>query len=432
MTASAPGGGDGSLANPWTLSEAMTNAVAGDVVQLGAGVYVGTNPGGTLNFTPAFRPTNSGTSGNPIIFIAENLAAQVTTGYTDIRSGATTSQSGWPAFGSLTKDYIEWWGIYSNEGDTNNKGATDSGTCSIWTGTGLKAIGCKIIGETGYSDNHSGIRLENCVSPEISDNNISGYTGGTNKAGIIIYKTQNATLHHNTIFDCNHGIQPKGASGSSTIYGLTIRQNLIYDCSQMFRFHGPVKGPSSELSEVYQNIGYDLVNVAEFTSSGTHTGEQDGLRIYNNTFENVSDGDWWLNHNYDANRDNLIFNNIVRTTAAYLRGTYAGASDVTHHDDFATWSRNCISGATNFGDGTSSSALDSLTFSDWQTTYSQDANSITSDPLFTNVTNHDFTLQGGSPCLTLGRDTLGTFGAVDATIPAGAYVTGSETIGVRS
>jgi len=59
-------------------------------------------------------------------------------------------------------------------------------------------------------------------------------------------------------------------------------------------------------------------------------------------------------------------------------------------------------------------------------------NSITTDPSFTNEVTHDYTLQGGSPCLTLGRDNLGAFGTVDATIPAGAYVTGSETIGVRA
>ena len=39
VTADAGGSGDGSEGDPWTLAQAMTNAVAADQVQIGAGTY---------------------------------------------------------------------------------------------------------------------------------------------------------------------------------------------------------------------------------------------------------------------------------------------------------------------------------------------------------------------------------------------------------
>jgi len=430
VTASASGGGDGSEGNPWTLLEAMASAVAGDIVGIQAGVYVGSDPGaGEGNhYTPAFRPSNSGTSENPIWFVGDTSA--------DIRSGATVSQSGWPAFGVLTKDYIKFSNLYSDNTQFNNKSATDSAACSLWTGTGLAVYNSRLIGESGYADNYSGIRLENCISPEVADNEISGFIGGTNKSGIIIYKTQSASIHNNTIYSCNHGIQPKGAVAStSEIWGLSIYQNLIHDVIELFRFHGPVKGPASELSLVYQNIGYNYTNDIEFTSSATHIGEQNGLYIFNNTFDGATDGALRINHNYQNDgslpRDNAFYNNIHNSPASYLRATYATASTNDYFDRFGSYNRNCLYNVSQFGDGSGGSELDTLSFSTWQS-LDQDVNSITSNPLFTNGAGNDYTLQGGSPCLTLGRDNLGTFGAVDAVIPSGAYVTGSETIGVRT
>lgn len=55
----AGGGGDGSLGNPWTLSEAVSAAVAGDRVNILAGTY-------TLG--SSFTPVNDGASGNPVVW----------------------------------------------------------------------------------------------------------------------------------------------------------------------------------------------------------------------------------------------------------------------------------------------------------------------------------------------------------------------------
>ena len=73
VTTGAAGGGVGSAGDPWTLAEAMTSAVAGDIVAIAAGVYVGSSTNNKEQ--PAFRPSNSGTSGSPIRFVAQWAAA---------------------------------------------------------------------------------------------------------------------------------------------------------------------------------------------------------------------------------------------------------------------------------------------------------------------------------------------------------------------
>jgi len=69
VSASAAGGGDGSEASPWTLAEAMTNAVAGDRVQIAPGTYRGAATGD--RYVPTFNPSHSGTVDAPIVFCAQ-------------------------------------------------------------------------------------------------------------------------------------------------------------------------------------------------------------------------------------------------------------------------------------------------------------------------------------------------------------------------
>lgn len=57
VTATATGGGNGSLGNPWTIQEAAAAAVAGDRINVKAGTYA---------LTSTFSPANNGTPTNPI------------------------------------------------------------------------------------------------------------------------------------------------------------------------------------------------------------------------------------------------------------------------------------------------------------------------------------------------------------------------------
>jgi hypothetical protein len=61
VSPSASGGGDGSVGSPWTLAEAAASAVAGDRVNLKAGIYP---------LAATFSPANDGARDNPIVWRA--------------------------------------------------------------------------------------------------------------------------------------------------------------------------------------------------------------------------------------------------------------------------------------------------------------------------------------------------------------------------
>ena len=75
------------------------------------------------------------------------------------------------------------------------------------------------------------------------------------------------------------------------------------------------------------------------------------------------------------------------------------------------------------------------TFANWQsaTFGNQDANGSNGvNPLFVDAANNNFRLQAGSPARTLGRTIQQIHGSSGQTIPAGAYITGQEVIGITS
>ena len=58
---------------------------------------------------------------------------------------------------------------------------------------------------------------------------------------------------------------------------------------------------------------------------------------------------------------------------------------------------------------------------DWRTNTSQGANSIDGNPVFTDASNDDFTLQAGSEALNRGVDVSLTSDFVGTTVPIGAF-----------
>ena len=443
VTTGAAGGGVGSAGDPWTLAEAMTSAVAGDIVAIAAGVYVGSSTNNKEQ--PAFRPSNSGTSGSPIRFVAQWAAATHTTDLTDIRCGNTdaVANRGCPAFGTNNVDYIEWVGILSDNNDSNNATRSANSTVGIWLSDYINVYGCKLIGnqaQTG-NDNYSGFRIEDSDYSEIHNNSISGYTGRTNHTAVMTYGNQFTQVYNNEIFDCQHALQPKGSSrtDSDNIIGFDVYKNKVYNCVHFMRIHGLVKGPSSELNKIYQNVVYDCDYIFEFTSSGTTVGSPDGLRAFNNVFYNTDarQGTMFTSDNYDWTvdgtnpRDSEFFNNILSSATAspaYVGGDHT-FTDIGFYSDIINPDRNVVHNFTKIINAESGANLDSTTWGEWQSA-GNDVNSTQSDPLFASPATQDFTLVGGSPASNLGRDREGQFGTVDATIPAGVYVTGSEVIGI--
>jgi hypothetical protein len=151
------------------------------------------------------------------------------------------------------------------------------------------------------------------------------------------------------------------------------------------------------------------------------------IRVFNNTF--VSDGGGagvagFNNTAFKAGTNGLFHNNIISGGSHAVRMDTTDLTATTRKDRF-DFDRNVYHGwSSAFG----IMSERSQSVQDWKR-LGQDTASIVSDPMFVNRRGGDYRLQPNSAARTLGRALYGVGGADGTTIPAGAYITGSEQIG---
>ena len=204
--------------------------------------------------------------------------------------------------------------------------------------------------------------------------------------------TPTITVQNNTFQD----IDLHGAHHGHGIYALSGK--LIWRYNYHMGDNGPVRaGAAVRLantggSQVYNNIFSNDGGTRYWgilATTGTHY-------IYNNVF---------YNNNYAIRTDtgeptvvvkNNIFFGTSHETWYYLynvTGTYQGDNNIFY-------------GASN---GWKYQTTFQSTFSDWKVASGQDANSISSDPKFTNPAANDFTFQSSSPAIDAGVNLGSTY-----------------------
>ena len=404
-------------------------ARAGDVVLVAAGTYatLATNE----RNIPALYTENEGTSDSPITFRAVGTVNLTLTG----GSG--------PVVGSYDRDYIIWDGFTIHEATAPSR--PDTGPVTIWFCNGCQILNMDINGNGdggGRMDNHGGIRIEQSRNLLIRNNRIQNvYTdhNANNGSGIMVYSSGAITFEHNEIFNCGSGIFLKGGPATNNDY-FTIRYNLLYNIGEqrdggvsgnaIIAHAGAPNRPEAPV-RIYQNVVRDSLQAAVriWHFDGVDpTNNPLNVKIVNNTFENVESG-LWVDRDPLPNAQHVFWNNIVtnsRQMIAYNGSLYA---DNTRFDSEHNLSYN----NTQFAAMTDGN----VTVTTWRSRTGQDTAapaSSTSNPLFVNEAGNDFRLQAGSPARTLGVDwmDLNGNGSTTETVPAGAYVTGSEAIGRTS
>jgi hypothetical protein len=353
--------------------------------------------------------------------------------------------------GCNVTNYITWDGVTINDYYGGSVGGT--GPVVFFSSTGCILKNSTIQGHSGsfnngralFTDNYSAILIEQSDYTTIYNNTISRVWGiGTsssdpntynhNNACIMLYNSSDTIMEHNDISDAGSGIFIKGIQGSVhlTQQRNIVRYNLIHDISEgVFEYFG-------EDSRIYNNVLMNIRKIGFHVGGGTNSVDlaNNAVRTVftNNTMYNVGDAgsgmcvgmqgpyvDTWTIKN------NLCTDSL-RAFGSLWDSTPAGYASQLFFD------RNLYYNNTNDGYW---SGGGTMTLATWQGTYSEDTNTSTSDPLFVNGSTTytlatDFKLQGGSPALTLGRAVANICGATGATIPAGAYCTGSEAIGIES
>lgn len=378
-------------------------ASAGDVVLVTPGTYSGTGHGDKY---PYYSPVNSGSSGNLITFQSATSGT-----YVDL----TFSSGSGGMIGAHNSDYIKWKDFRIDEATAVS--ASDTGPIVVWSCTGC-VIDHNYVdgnGDPGYGDNHNGIRIEDANNVTVSNNTVvnvrTSIVNQRNGACIMTYAVRGSTIEHNDLSDCGTGIYLKGES-TQTQYGYTVRYNLIHETSWGMYITN-FTNAAGDMTNVYQNI------VRDCTERGISI-SGDVSSLYNVSIDNNTIDGCVLNMGIrTATGGGLSFTDNLSTNPGGTSSSYEvfAGGDATSH---TAWSSNY-----NLYYGQDRWTFNSTaytTLANWRTAISDEANSSVQDPLYVNAASNDFHLQAGSPALT----------ASSTGGPVGAYITGSETIGVET
>lgn len=399
-------------------------AQAGDTVLVAAGTY---STAGTDNrFGVAYNPANSGTSGSPITFQAQDTAI------------LTLSSSRGPIIGANSKNYIIWKGFTINEAQAPTHADTGSVVFLSSTGSSAENLMLDGNGNPGYGDNHPGIRIEHSVGTIVRNNLIRNYhTSGVNQVngtGVQVYNSKGLTIEHNEIYNCGSGIFLKaigfeGRRGKPSEYSDmqdVIRYNLIYDVSHGLVHHRHFHTTSTAYVLWYQNIIRNA-SLGGITLWGFIGDGPSNAQFVNNTVHGSANGIYLKAETLTVNWNNLLQNNLITesTNCAILNDAPdGGASFELNRVQFTRnwyWSFPTLLRMSS----------SNLRLSQFQSAYTDQETNGTSgvDPKYVNATAGDFHLSSESPALTAGRVVSSIGGANGDTIPVGAYITGNEIIG---
>lgn len=396
----------------WSAPNTSEAAAAGDTVLITAGTYT------TENYHPnnaravSYNPANSGTSESPITFRGVGRVTLQSTG------------NGSALIGAGTRNYIIWDNFYLDE--TNIKTWAGAGPVAF-SGTGNQALNLEIKCVTptwwDHETNHAGIYLEPADNTTIQNCKIYGVvatdgTLGQNAAAVMMYDSNDNIIENNEFYDCGVGVFVKGIHDPLTQDGNTIRKNLIYGMG-----HSGIRLLSARYSKVYQNIVRDS-EVGVYFGFFSPTGD---LVVNNTLVDNV------LGIQLQGNDmvDEGVYNNIIYGSTSFAIESKDDPNDPSGQDvayNYNLYYSNYRHAQYN----TYGTPTLTLTYSQWQDPWGMDVNGSNSDPLFVAYASDNYKLQVGSPALTLGRTITGIHGSSGETIPAGAYITGNETIGIET
>jgi hypothetical protein len=338
---------------------------------------------------------------------------------TELRNGysGTVNGTGLSTFGTLARNYIEWIGFAVDAAQSGPR--TEKALVTMHTSTGVKIRQCEIRGAVAqWSDNWSGVRYENNTNCDVTDCRIYGFydAGGSHGWGILMYGGTGYDISNNEVYDCYGGICIKGVlSGYPTNGPGTIRFNLVRNVSNRGMLVMDSRSTSGNLN-IHQNVIYSSARFGmSYAPPGTDHPRD--VRFFNNTIANcgAASGDGAIYakpHSGTGYSGCVIQNNIFSDNYAAI------LTDGNLLTPFATINRDLYSSA--------SLAFNGSTFTAFQGT-GRETNGAVGSAAFVNAAGRDYRLTAGSPAISLGRDLT-----TNAVIPAGAYITGTETIGVRS
>ena len=398
----------------------MAYAVAGDTVYFRGGDY---DPGNGPGFgVPAMNPANSGTAGNPIIFMGypgETAVIHESSG-TDI-SGSE------PSIGGYNRDYIVWDGFTLIRDKETGYGASSIVNFDMCNNCVVR--NCDIGGVTPHMDHTNGVLISvlNSRYVYIYNNRLHDMAGASNPVespvntgAMWIFDYDHIYVYNNDMYNLRNGVQMKDRPDYVYIYN-----NHIWNCSgwAINAIHQDSVSDTDVI--IYQNIIRDCGVALNSTDPATPL--LYNIRFYNNTVYNSSiSGTLAIlgKPGYYPHRNSEIFNNIIYNASDDNHGL------VTYYNIIPEQMPSYADYNVYFGGGhwdlntSDAGAAVYNNLAEWRVATNLDINSIISNPLFVNPGGTDpldYRLQPGSPAM------IGRGGAYPPV--AGTFITGNEVIG---
>lgn len=403
--------GDGSIGNPWlTIQKGITDRVAGDFV------YV---RGGTYRELAVFN--TSGSVGGGYITL-KNYADE-----TPVMDGSDAAADWGGVIQALGKSYLAVDGM-TITGCAQGESMVFAGpgshiiiqNCEIYDHTGYLAI--YIVGQGASQLTH--VTIDNCV---IHDADTGGYEAIRFDQNVRYFKATN-----NLIYDCtNIGIDSVSWSAdpdTSPTYGLykgntvtnvgkisgagnglyvdggnfiTIQDNYVYDNSFGISTGAENAGNTTTGCIVRNNYVYRNVNAGITIGQGNLVkGRVRKAAVYNNTLVGNSLTTWSHEVAWNYSMDgNVFFNNNIYDTGdfemvkIYCKDYFPNVNSMTaNYNGYYPEASTYQSLGGNFS-----------TLTAYQSNANpNEANSISSDPLFVDWENDDYDLTASSPYIDAG------------------------------
>jgi len=395
-----------SESTPCSAGTAMARAAAGDTVRFLDGQYELIDDNGNYEI-PALSPSNSGTSGSPIVFMSDTDNGANLHGIGDSAQAFTSN-----LIGSYLQDYIVWDGfeltaVNSAETDTIWATVRAQGASGDWI-NGFTLKNCKLSGKAhsyGYLGyNNAGIFMEYTTSTTVENNEFYGFresSNSQNNAAIESYHSDYISVKNNYINNATIGVYLKVNADNCV-----VENNFIYDT------HWGIWSLSTNLNDSDSNTFRNNI-IAEYGADGISTKPDDenyrsnDTSIYNNTIYDSGSGTGiWVGIS-DASNHSNIYNNIVVSARSMTTGSQDKHIETCDHNQ---WSASVSILAHEYE--TNQATYTSL--SSWQSSGElyDDSNpgsgSLSSDPQFVAASGNrdtveEFALAVGSPCLGAGR-----------------------------
>lgn len=436
--------GAGTLSNPWNLNQAMTLAVAGNVVGFLPGVGV-RMPSTNNDNLPTFRPTNSGTPGSRIVFVTRYAAVALPNVATNpnrtelrhdgtpaVATGASESGTGSAMYGVNGRSYITFDGFFVDMAQAEPK--SDGGVIRVENATGVHFRNFEIKGTTtNMGTNPIMYRPENARDTVLSNfrayDFINDTSGSNTPQGALFsdqYGDQNFLIEHFEISNTERGIFLKGTAPAGVNYNYgTIRYGIVSNVNSCYAFNDL---DPTNLTTLEYCLCYDVTSGAGIRLSVAGTSVSRNLLIHHNTVARINSapintigGFYTKVPGFGSNvtiRDNLI------DITAGPHGHGFDASEVTTLPSTMNYNGYTKNGSTVTW---TFNGVQYSTIANWRAATGREANSqVLSSTPFVGRANANFRVTTGHPAKTA-SSTGGEIGAYAGGQIVGVDVGGGTT-----